>query len=109
MSAKHSDPLYIANAKIIRAQTKRAHRFGQDVDCWRCGRIIPPGARFDVGHLDPDAPPTLDNLMPEHVRCNRSNGGRIGAAITNTMRSARTAPVAPRPAPTAGPRRFAPW
>lgn len=109
MSAKHTDPQYIANAKIVRAQVKRAHRFGEDVDCWRCGRPIPPGARFDVGHLDADAPPTLDNLMPEHVRCNRSVGGRAGAMITNAMRSPRAASAAPRPAPVAGPRRFAPW
>ena len=109
MSAKHSDPLYLANARIVRAQVKRAWRFGEDVDCWRCGRIIQPAAKFDVGHLDADAGHALDNLMPEHVRCNRSNGGRMGAAITNTMRVTRTSSSAPRPAPTSPTRRFAPW
>lgn len=109
MTSKHRDPQYLANARIVRAQVKRAHRFGDDVDCWRCGRPIPPGARFDVGHLDPDAPPTLDNLMPEHVRCNRSVGGRAGAAITNAMRSTRTTATARPALPASGPRRFAPW
>jgi hypothetical protein len=110
MSAKHRDPQYLANARIVRAQVKRAHRFGDDVDCWRCGRSIQPGARFDVGHLDANAPATLDNLLPEHVRCNRSAGGRAGAAITNAMRSPRApAPPARTGAPPGVNRRFAPW
>lgn len=108
MSGKHRDPQYRANSKIVRSQVQRAHRLGEEVMCWRCGRDIAPGGRFDVGHLDRTAPPTLENLMPEHIRCNRSDGGRVGAAITNAVRSDR-APRAPRTPPTPARRGFAPW
>lgn len=108
MTAKHRDPLYLANARIVRAQVKRAWRYGGDVDCWRCGRLIAPGTPFDVGHLDDQAPADLENLMPEHRRCNRSAGGRAGAAITNAMRGARASTTSSAPAPRTGPRGFAP-
>jgi len=108
MSAKHRDPAFLANARIVRAQVKRAWRFGADVDCWRCGRGIPNGARFDVGHLDADAGPSLANLAAEHVKCNRSQGGRVGAAITNSMRGARSSAPRVEVRPT-GRRGFAPW
>jgi hypothetical protein len=36
------------------------------IHCWRCGKLIPPGSKFDLGHL-----PNGDRY-PEHVACNRA-------------------------------------
>lgn len=86
MTAKHRDPEYLRNARIVRQRVAAARRSGQEVRCWRCGFEIDPEQRFDVGHFDPDGGPGLDNLGPEHryktTRCigNRADGGRIGAA-----------------------------
>ncbi|MFE6733418.1 hypothetical protein [Microbacterium sp. NPDC057650] len=106
MTDKHRDPVFIANARIVRAQVRRAWKLGTEVRCWRCGRPIEPGMRFDVGHLDPDAGPGRDNLAPECVTCNRSAGGKLGAAITNARRGARPTP---RPAARRGGAGLAPW
>ncbi|HWU29258.1 MAG TPA: hypothetical protein VN041_09235, partial [Microbacterium sp.] len=83
MSSKHRDPEYLRNARIVRAQVRRAWRLGTEVRCWRCGRVIEPGMPFDVGHLDPDGGHGRSNLAPECVPCNRRDGGRMGAAVTN--------------------------
>lgn len=95
MSAKHRDPEYVANARIIRAQVATRRRNGQDVTCWRCGYEIDPEQRFDVGHKHPDGGAGLDNLAPEHryktARCqgNRAAGGRLGAQRRNQRAAAR--------------------
>lgn len=83
MTEKHRDPEYLANARIVRARVRAAWRHGTEVHCWRRGELIEPGRAFDVGHLDPDGGHAISNLAPECVRCNRSDGGRRGAAITN--------------------------
>jgi len=47
-------------------------RAGQ-VDCWRCGDPIPPGARWDLGHVDQDGRDRgFPARHPEHRRCNRA-------------------------------------
>ncbi len=89
MSAKHSDPLYRANARLVRQQVARARRFGDDVICHRCGRPIDEHAKFDVGHIDEHGGHERANLAAEHVGCNRRHGGRLGAAISNRSRGAR--------------------
>lgn len=89
MSAKHADPEYRKNARIIRAQVNRRRKLGQDVTCWRCGRLIHDDQAFDVGHLNPNGGHGLDNLAPEHrhkqrhCQGNRAAGGRLGAARSN--------------------------
>lgn len=96
MTAKHRDPVYLRNARIIRDRVRRAHRTGGDVTCWRCGMPIDPEQRFDVGHRRADGGPSLDNLAPEHryktARCigNRADGGRLGAQRQAATRTART-------------------
>ena len=103
MSAKHRDPEYLKNARIIRAQVASKRRAGIEVTCWRCGHPIDPEQRFDVGHIDPNGGPGLDNLAPEHryktARCigNRADGGRLGAARQREAKSRRA------PAPTVSP------
>jgi hypothetical protein len=51
--------------------------------------IVYPGEAFDVGHIvGAEAGGTNDrsNLGPAHVKCNRSDGGKVGAARTNAAR-----------------------
>ena len=52
------------------------------VCCARCGALIESGERWELDH----APGKQGYLGPSHFRCNRSAGGRIGAAITNGKR-----------------------
>lgn len=111
MTGKHSDPEYLANARLVRAQVRRDWKYGIEVRCWRRGEVIEPGAPFDVGHLDPDGGHARDNLAAECRRCNRSDGGRRGAAITNARQRARrprtaTPPRVFRRPPSTG---LAPW
>ncbi|HUG50387.1 MAG TPA: hypothetical protein VLZ78_05260 [Terrimesophilobacter sp.] len=109
MTEKHRDPEYLRNARIVRAQVRRTWKLGGEVRCWRCGRPIELGMKFDVGHLNPDGGHSLSNLAAECVPCNRRDGGRMGAAITNARRR-RSAPVV-RPARPARPSTdgLAPW
>lgn len=98
MTAKHRDPVFLANARHVRKQVARAWRFGEDVYCWRCRHIIQPGTAYDVGHIRADGGPGLENLAPEHryrttlCRGNRSAGGQLGAAITNARRARTVVP-----------------
>lgn len=95
MTAKHRDPEYLKSAKIIRQRVAVKRRAGDDVTCWRCGHLIDPEQRWDVGHIDPNGGPGLDNLAPEHryktARCigNRSDGGRLGAARQREAKTRR--------------------
>lgn len=97
MTAKHAESEYRRNARIVRQQVDRARRFGDSVICQRCRREIDPSQAYDVGHIDEHGGHGRDNLGPEHryradcpARGNRSHGGRLGAAITNQRRGART-------------------
>lgn len=89
MSAKHSDPEYMRNAKIIRDRVRALHKRDEPVICWRCRRPIHPGQAFDAGHREGATGHSLAELAPEHRHTtpycegNRANGGRKGAAITN--------------------------
>jgi hypothetical protein len=59
-----------------------------EVVCWRCGYLIHPAARWDLGHDDDDR--TLYR-GPEHIRCNRLAAARKGNAAMrrNTARQSR--------------------
>ena len=106
MSAKHRDPEYRANARIIRQRVAAARRAGTDVTCWRCGFTIDEQQRWDVGHIDPYAGNGLGNLAPEHryktSRCegNRAAGGRLGQQRQQARRQGRAGHRPPGPAPT---------
>lgn len=93
MTAKHLSREYQKNARLIRQQVKAAHRLGDPVPCWRGGGAILPGQLFDVGHRHPAGGEGLGNLAPEHrhrqagcCKGNRSEGGTLGARITNASR-----------------------
>jgi len=50
-----------------------------NVVCARCGFAILPSAKWDLGHDDRDRSLYTG---PEHARCNRRAGGRLGAAAS---------------------------
>jgi hypothetical protein len=52
--------------------------------CVELARAIEPDAEWDLGHT----PDRTAYTGPEHRRCNRAEGGRRGAAVTNGQRSA---------------------
>lgn len=54
------------------------------VVCLEQARAIAPGTEWDLGHT----PDRTRYTGPEHPRCNRSEGGRRGAAVTNGQRVA---------------------
>lgn len=84
MSAKHASTEWRRTVRIIRAQVRKLWESGDDAQCWRCGRPIPEGLPYDVGHLDPLGGEGVGNAAPEHRGENRRHGGRIGASITNS-------------------------
>lgn len=90
MTAKHADPQWVKTVRILRAQVRAAWARGEEVYCRRCGGEIRPNTLFDAGHIDAHGEPTIDNAAPEHRKCNRSHGGKVGAAITNTKRTGKT-------------------
>lgn len=100
MTAKHSDPEYRKNARIIRQQVEANRRRGEPVRCQRCGRAIDETQTFDVGHIDANGGHSIDNLGAEHryksgqCQGNRSAGGRMGRAIQDS-RSATTKKLLP--------------
>ena len=43
------------------------------VVCWRCGKPIPPGSKFDLGHVDEDGRARgFPTRAAEHRACNRA-------------------------------------
>jgi len=76
-----------AHQALRRRWTSQVER--GEVTCWRCGRLIPPGAKWDLGHDDRDRSITRG---PEHLRCNRSTashraGRRARRAVQRDYRS----------------------
>lgn len=50
--------------------------------CVRCGKNIEPGQHWDLDHTED----RTGYLGPAHRSCNRSAGGRNGAATTNAKK-----------------------
>jgi len=94
MTAKHQDPEFRKNSRIIRQQVTKRRNNGDEVGCWRCGRPIQEEQTFDIGHINPHAGHSLDNLAPEHryksgvCQGNRAAGGRQGKAAQLTRQVA---------------------
>lgn len=62
-------------SRIVNAAWAR----GEDVLCVRCGKPLPVGKSWDLGHVDG----TVDQYQgPEHPRCSR----RAGAELRNRKR-----------------------
>ena len=62
---RHGQHLYGSVHKKLRKRWAPRVRAGL-VHCWRCGRLIPPGAKWDLGHMD------QGGRHPEHSSCNRA-------------------------------------
>lgn len=57
----------------------------------RCGRLVEPGQLWDVAHLtDLALGGDLHHYGVAHRSCNRSAGGRLGAAMSNKRRRANS-------------------
>jgi hypothetical protein len=60
------------------------------VECWRCREPIPPGAKWDLGHVEGGG------RHPEHLKCNRAAGARTRKeeyVLVPRSEAARTAAV----------------
>ncbi|MFZ4843022.1 HNH endonuclease [Mycetocola saprophilus] len=60
------------------------------VNVCQLGGVVYPGQTWHVGHIidkSRGGPDTLDNLGPSHAKCNTSDGGKLGAKITNAART----------------------
>lgn len=61
--------------------------------CVECRRPVMPDAKFDVAHIQAaefGGAPTLTNVGVAHQHCNRKQGGKRGAQITNRKRRTPT-------------------
>jgi hypothetical protein len=100
MTAKHRDPEYLRNRKIVRERVAALHRAGRPAICWRGGGAIwpatpgRPATPYDVGHVAGARGHALHELAPEHrhktAGCcegNRRAGGKVGAMLTNKTKT----------------------
>lgn len=56
--------------------------------CVECGKPVLPGQQWDVAHhRDLALGGDVRSVGPAHRSCNRSAGGRLGAAIANGPRT----------------------
>lgn len=67
--------------------------------CLNCPHLVTPDQKWQVGHVRPASKggkASAANTGPTHAycpacghRCNQVDGGRLGAAVTNSRRQAR--------------------
>jgi hypothetical protein len=69
---RHGQHIYGAHHRAERARWARKVRLGY-VPCWRCERLLPPTAKWDLGHVDEDGRARgYPTRHPEHRSCNRA-------------------------------------
>lgn len=69
---RHGQHMYGYTHKLERKRWAAVVRAVGSV-CWRCGKLIPPGSRFDLGHVDEDGRARgFPARHPEHRACNRA-------------------------------------
>lgn len=93
MASEEQQRAWAAATGKHRAAIRKRMRAGEQFTCYRCGDVIEDGQAWDIDHgqalahdgelLDPT------NLHTSHATCNRSHGGRIGAARAKATRKAR--------------------
>lgn len=74
---------YNARHQALRTQWAARIQAGEHPACSRCGKPIEPFEPFDLDHDDTNRDRWLG---PAHQHCNRSAGGRNGAAASNHNR-----------------------
>lgn len=77
-AAEYRSPHY----KATRAATQKQVDAGL-AHCWRCGRPIPPGSNWHLGHDDHDRRIIRG---AEHPACNLKAAARQGALVANANR-----------------------
>lgn len=77
---------YGAKHQKLRKQYQKVVDAGA-AECWRCGKAVPPGSEWQLGHDDNDR---SKYMGVECTYCNESTGGRNGAAVTNAARAMTT-------------------
>jgi 5-methylcytosine-specific restriction endonuclease McrA len=96
MSRAHRTAEWHRNSRLVRKIIRGRLERGEEVRCTNCGKPIQHGQLFDVGHIVDDyrgGSSSLSNLGGAHRRCNRSDGGRAGAAArVKSSRQARRLP-----------------
>jgi hypothetical protein len=74
-------------AALHRSKQAR-RRVSLPTECARCGGIINEGDLFDMGHARDVAVGGADSeLRPEHRRCNRRAGQRVGVQVREAKRA----------------------
>lgn len=81
-AAEYRSPHYKQTRQAVKAQVDAGL-----ASCWRCGKPIPAGSRWDLGHDDHDR--TIIRGA-EHMLCNRRAAASKGARIANAKRKKRT-------------------
>ncbi len=76
-AAEYNSREHKARRKAGQAQVDAGH--GR---CWRCGKPIPPGTTWQLGHDDNDR---TRYRGPEHVKCNLRAAARKGAQVRNAQ------------------------
>ena len=74
---------YGYNHQLIRRRWQERIDSGEEVRCWRCGRLIVPGMAWDLGHDDNDRGVYRG---PECVHGNRKAGGAKGGRVVQAKR-----------------------
>jgi 5-methylcytosine-specific restriction endonuclease McrA len=96
VTAHHRTAEWFRNSRKVRRILTPRIDAGSVVQCVNCGRPVVRGQKWDVGHIidaSRGGTDALKNLGAAHVRCNRSDGGRLGAVKTNAAsRRARRLP-----------------
>ncbi len=89
MTAKHQDPQWCEDRAHPPAPRCALH--GHEAKSY-CRGAVARSAEHPVRcrHIDAHGEPTIDNAAPEHRKCNRSAGGKVGAAKTNVKKTGKT-------------------
>src|SRR3954465_11504440 len=85
---KSGVPMYSHGHQQQRKRWAPKVRAGK-VNCWRCDRLIPPTATWDLGHMD------NGGTAREHVGCNR-------ATVTHLKQALEGEKSQPDPTPSNG-------
>lgn len=88
MSGHHRTKEWFKVARQVRPLLAAMVRNGEAA-CTKCGRPIVEGMVWQIDHIIAivdGGTDNWDNLGPAHKRCNQSDGGRKGAAITNARK-----------------------